>query len=308
MKNREITYYSLLDRRNLAHIENFADSMSPESFIKLEFDRKWYGHLWIPENNECFLEKVSYFQDIRKLEHFLEEQLCLYAEKLGAGYEKVKGDYYNTYKAHKDWLRHTIFICKNEYSHNKKEIFKEVIKFCEFWKAEFLDSLNPYSTEEERKINKVEPPWNEHTNTKTSDENIHKIRFYKQNILNFFYDEFKKYFPDREQDLLQAINGETISTKLVFQGNQNIIAEVFRRLKYNNHISNSFVEIRDWLCNYFNYYSAKKKKATPLNSDTVYQCLLGKSGKVPSKNNRILNDLDWLPFKTNQTINKEKDL
>ena len=145
MKNREITFYSLLSRENLRHIETVADTMEVDTFISLGFDKKWYGHLWIPENNECFLEKVSSQTDLIKLSSILGEQLKLYARKQGEGHENDKGDFYHTYKARKDWLAHTIFICKNASTIIKNEVFAEAIKWCIDWQNEWLETFNPYS-------------------------------------------------------------------------------------------------------------------------------------------------------------------
>lgn len=154
MKNREITYYSLLPSEKLAHIEQVAERLDEESFITLGFDHKWYGHLWIPENNECFIEYIGKQTDLQKLDAILGEQLKLYARKHREGFEKDKGDFYGVYKARKDWLRHTIFICKNEYNKTKNEIFKEAVNWCESWQNEWLETFNPYSPGELRALSK----------------------------------------------------------------------------------------------------------------------------------------------------------
>jgi len=141
MKNRETTYYSLTNSEHLAHIEQTADTLNPEAFITLGFDKKWYGHLWIPENNECFLDRISHFEDLNKLDAFLGEQLKLYARKNERDNDE---GYLNTiYEARKDWLKHTIFICKNEYRKTKNEVYKEVIKWCKDWQKDWLDTFNP---------------------------------------------------------------------------------------------------------------------------------------------------------------------
>ena len=138
MANREITYYSLLSRKNLRHIEEVADNMSEESFIALGFDNKWLHHLWIGANNEAFLEYISNQTDLLKLDMILGEQLKLYARKQG------EGNYYGVYKARKDWLKQTIFICKNDFNKTKKEVLNEVVKWCEDWQKEWLETFNPY--------------------------------------------------------------------------------------------------------------------------------------------------------------------
>ena len=161
MPNREITYYSLLNKSNLRHIESVADRLDEQSFIGLGFEKKWLPHLWIEANNEAFLEHISYQSDLNKLDEILGEQLKLYARKQGEGNEQDKGDFYNTFKARKDWLKHTIFICKNEYSKTQNEVFKETIEWCIDWQNEWLETFNPYSPTDLKEMNKdlKKPLW-----------------------------------------------------------------------------------------------------------------------------------------------------
>lgn len=154
MANREITYYSLLSRENLRQIEQTADTMDEQSFVTLGFDQKWFHHLWIGANNEAFLEYISHQTDLTKLDRILGEQLKLYARKQGEGFEQNKGDFYSTYKARKDWLNHTIFICRNEYNKTQNEVFNEVVKWCIDWQNEWLETFNPYSPTELKEISK----------------------------------------------------------------------------------------------------------------------------------------------------------
>ena len=154
MANREITYYSLLSSENLRHIEQMADTMDEQSFVTLGFEQKWFHHLWIGANNEAFLEHISQQTDLAKLDMILGEQLKLYARKQGEGYEQDKGDFYGTYKARKDWLNHTIFICRNEYNQTPNEVFNEVVKWCVDWQNEWLETFNPYSPNELKEMSK----------------------------------------------------------------------------------------------------------------------------------------------------------
>ena len=142
MANREITYYSLLSSENLRHIEQMADTMDEQSFVTLGFEKKWFCHLWIGANNEAFIEYVSHQTDLTKLDMILGEQLKLYGRKQGEGFEQDQGDFYGTYKARKDWLNNTIFICRNEYNKTQNEVFNEVVKWCVHWLNEWLENRN----------------------------------------------------------------------------------------------------------------------------------------------------------------------
>lgn len=154
MANREITYYSLLSSQNLGQIESVADKMEEQSFVTLGFEEKWIDHLWISNNNVAFLEYLSQQTDLKKLDKILGEQLKLYARKQGDGYEKGKDDLHRSYEARKDWINHTIFICKNEYSQSQNEVFNEVVKWCIEWQNEWLETFNPYSPNELQEMDK----------------------------------------------------------------------------------------------------------------------------------------------------------
>ena len=200
MANREITYYSLLSSENLRHIEQMADTMDKQSFVTLGFEQKWFHHLWIGANNKAFLEYISHQTDLAKLDMILGEQLKLYARKQGEGYEQDKGDFYGTYKARKDWLNHTIFICRNEYNTTPNEVFNEVVKWCVDWQNEWLETFNPYSPNERKEMSKdlKTPLWEQLNETlppqhtekqkpeqeapKTFDELFYNIELVQQSI------------------------------------------------------------------------------------------------------------------------------
>lgn len=156
--NREIVYYTLVSSAEMWEIANLADRLDKESFAAIGMDETRKDHLWIPENNKCFLEFIAKQSDLQKLNRILGEQLKLYARKHREGYEKNKGDHYKVYNAYKDWLKHTIFICKNEYNKNKNEIFAEAVNWCEEYQRDWLETLNPYSPKEEARI-KHELTW-----------------------------------------------------------------------------------------------------------------------------------------------------
>lgn len=155
MKNREITFYSLLDTFQLRHIEEMADEMSVESFISLGFAEKWEHHLWIEANNKAFIERIKnvHVYDLRKLDRFLGEQLKLYTRKCGEGHEESNGDFYSTYQARSEWINHTVYLCKRELMfYNKDQIFNEVIEWCAEWTKKWLI---PYVSPSEDKLNPI---------------------------------------------------------------------------------------------------------------------------------------------------------
>ena len=96
---------------------------------------------------------------------------------------------------------------------------------------------------------------------------------------------------------------------LLFPHNGNRFIEVFRRLKYNGKLLNQYTEIRDWICSNFafRYKKGTNEKTETFKENTVYDILKGKAGAEPTKKNRILQNLDWLPYKTKSQIGREAE-
>ena len=136
MKNRELTYYSLSSHQDLLNKYYTADTMDSQEFITLGFDRRWRWDLWIIHNNEAFLGLIGNQMHLKKLDKILEEQFSLYARKHSEGSEENKEDLNKVNEARKDWLKHTIFICKNEYNKTQMEVFNQAVKCCKNWKKE----------------------------------------------------------------------------------------------------------------------------------------------------------------------------
>jgi hypothetical protein len=99
------------------------------------------------------------------------------------------------------------------------------------------------------------------------------------------------------KDLLQ---GHPVDHKLVFNGNQNRLVEVFRRLSYNGFLHESWTSLRDWLCEYFSYRS--KTGRADLSKNSVWD-ILSKAKGEPTGKSRICS-LDWLPYKTQALLRR----
>ena len=193
MANREITYYSLLSSQNLRQIESVADKMGEQSFVTLGFDEKWLPHLWISNNNVAFLEYLSQQTDLKKLDKILGEQLKLYARKQGDGYEKGKDDLHRSYEARKDWINHTIFICKNEYSQSQNEVFNEVVKWCIEWQNEWLETFNPYSPNELQEMDKeLKTPLWEQLNGNLPSQHLDKSETRTKKVISESFENMDK--------------------------------------------------------------------------------------------------------------------
>jgi len=210
MRNREITYYSLLDRENLSHIKEVADRTDPERFINLRFDLKWRPHLWVTPNNESFLDWIGHQTECTKIDFILREQIVSYVKKCGYGYEKNKSDFYQTFQAYKRWLDQTIFICKNEYHKTNNEVYAEVVAWCEDWQKEWLENHNPYSPNElEEKFKGLRIPlWQQFAGDVSTGREmvqIHELKTILQEHDFYKLDKVSHLDPDNRQELLKFI-------------------------------------------------------------------------------------------------------
>ena len=109
------------------------------------------------------------------------------------------------------------------------------------------------------------------------------------------YRELCKFFDaDDHEELKRLLRGESIDRKIIFLSNQNRLVEVFRRLKYNGFLFETWTEVRNWLCHSFMYLS--KNGAQKLNRHSVWD-ILSKAKGEPSPKSRICK-FEWLEYKT----------
>ena len=195
MKNREITFYSLLDSSQLRHIEEMADEMSVESFVNLGYERKWNHHLWIGANNEAFMDRLSNVDDLKKLEGVLSQQIKRYTRKMGEGIEEL----YSPYDTRKSWLNHTIFVCKNEFNKTQNEIFNEAVRWCEDWKKEWLDTFKSNNSKEDN-AGRMHQTIFEKINGIDNDKGW-KYAFRSRENLDLFIELLTCFFEQREYEL-----------------------------------------------------------------------------------------------------------
>jgi hypothetical protein len=106
----------------------------------------------------------------------------------------------------------------------------------------------------------------------------------------------KVYFPNQEQTLAKALNGEQLNEPLLFPHNQNKFVEVFKRAKYNGRILSSPDEINNWLCTnfQFRYKKGDLVENRPFNKEYVTE-IFSKAIKEPK--DRICVDGAFLPYK-----------
>tara|TARA_R110000744_G_scaffold143823_1_gene255766 strand:+ start:1605 stop:2306 length:702 start_codon:yes stop_codon:yes gene_type:complete len=114
VKNREKTFYKLTNDSRLDEAYKLAETTEPDMFFKMGWQAKFGSNLRIYNNNIAFLDRLEGFENLHDLKEELQFQLA--------------NRQYNYTR--KEWLEHTIFICKNRYRESGEEIFNEAIKWC----------------------------------------------------------------------------------------------------------------------------------------------------------------------------------
>lgn len=109
------------------------------------------------------------------------------------------------------------------------------------------------------------------------------------------------FFDPTDRVALKALlRGKSVSQKLVFNGNQNQLVEVFRRLSYNGLLHESWTTLREWLFGHFAYRS--KTGIADLSRNSVWD-ILSKAKGEPTGRSRICT-FDWLPYKTQAALTR----
>tara|TARA_B110000114_G_scaffold87478_1_gene92373 strand:+ start:642 stop:1529 length:888 start_codon:yes stop_codon:yes gene_type:complete len=285
MANREITYYSLLSSENLRHIEQMADTMDEQSFVTLGFDEKWFHHLWIGANNEAFLEGISHLTKLNTLGRKLSEQLKLYTRKKGEGYEQGKGDFHGTYKARKDWLNHTIFICRNQYNKTRNEIFNEVVKWCVDWQNEWLETFNPYNPTELKEMSKdlKTPLWEQFN----KDQPEQKETALSEKVKKHF-GFFNRNCPRKHKQILNDIDFEKlIGWTIWYFENDLKVPEISDPIKVVN-TNKTYIQLA------FKYLFKELHKSSPYPKTLfeLYQCAFNQYSKDRRRNFEAVQNND----------------
>lgn len=131
------------------------------------------------------------------------------------------------------------------------------------------------------------------------------ITFKNSNIIEKIHSELKGYFPNKEAELLKALQGEQLSEILLFPNNQNKFVEVFRRLKYNGFLLNTDTETKTWICTTFQFVKKKFPEPQPFNRSSVWD-ILNKGKGEPTKKERICIT-EWLQYKSPLQLARETE-
>jgi hypothetical protein len=129
------------------------------------------------------------------------------------------------------------------------------------------------------------------------------ITFKNSETIEKIHSELKGYFPNKEAELLKALQGEQLSEFLLFPHNQNKFVEVFRRLKYNGFLLNTDTEIKNWICKTFQFVKKGFVEPQPFNESSVWDNLNKGKGE-PTKKERICIT-EWLPYKSPSQLTRE---
>jgi len=180
-------------------------------------------------------------------------------------------------------------------SPNEEKRYRKILK--EWYKDEkiFIDEITPLlKALPPQPIVKQKPELNGKLITFKNSETIDKI-----------HSELKGYFPNKEAELLKALQGEQLGEILLFPHNQNKFVEVFRRLKYNGFLLNTDTETKNWICTTFQFVKKGFAEPQPFNESSVWDNLNKGKGE-PTKKERICIT-DWLPYKNPLQLTRETE-
>lgn len=161
----------------------------------------------------------------------------------------------------------------------------------------FIDEVERFtglSESEPKQIVKSKPKRNKILITFKDNETIEKL-----------LSELKGYFPNKEAELLKALQGEQLKEILLFPHNQNKFVEVFRRLKYNGFLLNTDTETKNWICANFQFVKKGFEEPQPFNKSSVWENLNKGKGE-PTKKERICIT-EWLPYKSLLQLTRETE-
>ena len=135
-------------------------------------------------------------------------------------------------------------------------------------------------------------PFNDVTESTVSQKKGFLIRAVKMDpqFANVFYEKVKCFFEGQEKPLFDLIIKNEFTELLVFNGQSNQIAELFKRLRYNSKITVSTIDVlANWIVKHFSTRN-KQNEIEKLNLSTISQ-VLKKSTAEPPKGKRILGDV-----------------
>jgi hypothetical protein len=140
------------------------------------------------------------------------------------------------------------------------------------------------------------------TNERTSAGHLSSIKLHLTperftellGCLEVFFD------PSDRPVLKNLLQGHPVDHKLIFNGNQNRLVEVFRRLSYNGFLHETSTNLRDWLRTHFSYRS--KTAVSELSQNSVWD-ILSKAKGEPAVKSRICM-FEWLSYKTQASLKR----
>lgn len=214
-----------------------------------------------------------------------------------------------------DELLKELFDYFKEAEHNEFETFEtkaiqvndisEAVKLMQLGHKKFTlpnSFLNPSTIQQQPNIEPLPPQ----PIVKQKPERHGKlISFKNSETIEKIHSELKGYFPNKEAELLKALQGEKLNEFLLFPHNQNKFVEVFRRLKYNGFLLNTDTETKNWICTTFQFVKKGFVEPQPFNESSVWDNLNKGKGE-PSKKERICIT-EWLPYKNPLQLTRETE-
>lgn len=137
--NNQNVYYQIVSNKEF----NEVIERNNEGFIPDRLEDWSLKLLNIEENNSYFLEYLKTFSQIAEIDFFLEKELLQYKRRKKG--QLIKSNYITEFdldtiiNIRSGWIKHTIFICKNEFAKTGLETYNIVVKWCNNFNVSYLD-------------------------------------------------------------------------------------------------------------------------------------------------------------------------
>lgn len=252
------------------------------------------------ENSDVFLRASIFKQLVIEMPKHI-EKACIYKSP----YREEELEIWQSYLEFlitKEYESEPEKIALNKYKPTLENYLKEIKSLIAYYHNSDFEKNN--NCDEGKSLETSNKKVANNLSSKISNNNqaIPRITI-KPVIIKEMIPEIEHMFANKHL-LPDVLAGNPTNELLKFNGFQNQLVELFRRMCYNNHISENKTQVAKWMSENFQYYDQKGKSYLHLNEDTIYEILTKGKGEA-RKSKRICN-IDSLPYKSNSQLSRMK--
>jgi len=264
----------------------------------LEIILNRYRITW--ENSDVFLRASIFKQLVREMPKHIEEA-CIYKSPYREE-ELENWQGFLEFLITREYESEPEKIALNKYKPTLENYVKEIKSLIAYYHNS--DFEKHYNNDEGKSLetSKKKVVNNLSNNKSNNKQAIPRITI-KPVIIKEMIPEIEHMFQNKHL-LPDVLAGNSTKELLKFNGSQNQLVELFRRMCYNNHISENKTQVAKWMSENFQYYDPKGKSHLDLNEDTVYEILT--KGKGEAKKSKRICNIYSLPYKSISQLSRMK--